>query len=163
MVGTDIERIRGTFQIPNDYTLRVPDFEDNVCSVNKGDIVLYEADLRAGLRLPFHSFIRELLLRLGLAPGQLAPNAWRIVVFCLKLWQSYSEGSAELSVDEFLYCYKLIPVPKSSDHWYFVARDNDTKLVTKIPSSNGSWKSNYFAVVGRPSGRVCILLSGRTQ
>ncbi|KAK4589927.1 hypothetical protein RGQ29_020484 [Quercus rubra] len=148
LVSSDLDRIRKVYEIPDDFTLRLPDYVDNVCSVNKGDIVLYEADFKAGLRLPFHPIIGELLHRLGLGPGQLTPNAWRIVVSCLKLWPRCSEGSAKLSVKEFLYCYKLVAVPNSSSHWYFVARDKNTKLVTKLPSSNGSWKSNYFLVHG---------------
>ena len=148
MVSSDLDRIRKVHQIPTDLSLSVPDHVDDVCSVIKGGRVLYEASLKAGLTLPIHPFIEELLRRLGLGPGQLAPNALRIVVSFLKSWQRISEGSAETFVLGLLYLYKLVPVPKSSNHWYFVARDKENKLVTKLPSSNGSWKDSYFVVRG---------------
>lgn len=145
--STGLDKMREDHQIPDEFHLRVPDYGNNVCSINKGDIVLYRAFFEAGLRLPFHPFIGELLRRLGLAPGQLTPNAWRIIVCWLNLWQS-GEDSAELSVDKFLYLYQLRKAPSSSSHWCLFPRPNDTKLRIKLPKSNRHWKSNYLVVRG---------------
>ncbi|MQL87658.1 hypothetical protein Taro_020206 [Colocasia esculenta] len=41
---------------------------------------LYPESVRAGFRFPLHSFTAHLLLYLGVAPSQLAPNSWRSIV-----------------------------------------------------------------------------------
>ena len=41
-----------------------------------------------------------------------------------------------LSLDEFLYCYKLLLVPLAKGMYYFKCRKKEYSLVTEIPSSN---------------------------
>uniref|UniRef100_A0A2N9FWG1 Uncharacterized protein n=1 Tax=Fagus sylvatica TaxID=28930 RepID=A0A2N9FWG1_FAGSY len=67
-VDKDIKRLRTRYQISEDIVLRLPDKGEWACSSNGEDVVLYEDNLAAGLRLPFRPFERELLHRLGLAP-----------------------------------------------------------------------------------------------
>ena len=68
-VDKDINRLRTRYQIPKDIVLRLPDKGEWACSSNGEDVVLYEDNLAARLRLPFRPFERELLHRLGLAPS----------------------------------------------------------------------------------------------
>lgn len=67
--------------------------------------MLYEQALMVGLRLPIPWFLRELLLCLGLAPGQLMPNAWQIAIECMVLWELTFQGWHHLTVSEFFRCY----------------------------------------------------------
>jgi len=58
-----------------------------------------------------------------------------------------SEGREALSLDEFLYCYKLICAPKAERMYYYKCRKRERQLVTKIPSSNRDWKEKFFFVL----------------
>ena len=44
----------------------------------------------------------ELLDRFGIAPRQLMPNSWKIVVSCMGIWLATNDGDM-LKVDELIY------------------------------------------------------------
>jgi hypothetical protein len=70
-----LEKYRHWYQIHEDVVLRIPDLDERACSSKYDDVAFYEADFRASLRFPMQPFMGELLGRLNLSPGQLAPNA----------------------------------------------------------------------------------------
>ena len=80
-----IGRFKDRFQFPERVHVRQPTNEDRACHFFPGEICFYEAAFTCGLRLPIHPFIMEFLGFFGIAPGQLMPNSWRIVVNCLKI------------------------------------------------------------------------------
>ena len=45
-----------------------------------------------GLTLPLNAFAREILTRLGIAPNELNPNGWQIIVAMQVLWREFFEG-----------------------------------------------------------------------
>uniref|UniRef100_A0A2N9F5M2 Transposase (putative) gypsy type domain-containing protein n=1 Tax=Fagus sylvatica TaxID=28930 RepID=A0A2N9F5M2_FAGSY len=145
----DIDRIRRRYQIPDDVVLRIPDADERACCPKyEGDVAFYEADLRAGLRFPIQPFVRELLDYLSLAPGQINPNGWRTIIFCMVMWRVSSNGEEDLTVDEFLFCYKPVQIALSRGFWMFKNRDANSRVVQGLPSSNRIWKDGYFFVCG---------------
>ena len=70
-----LDKYRRRYQIPEDVVLRIPESDEVACSSKYGDVAFYEADFNAGVRFPLQPLMRELLDRLNLSPGQLAPNA----------------------------------------------------------------------------------------
>ena len=81
-----IGRFKDRFQFPELVCVRRPTNEDRACHFFPGKICFYEAAFTYGLRLPVHPFIMELLGFFGIAPGQLMPNSWRIVVNYMEIW-----------------------------------------------------------------------------
>ena len=81
-----LKKYKDCYQIPDDVVLRIPDPDEKACSSKYDDVAFYEADFNAGLRFPLQPFMRELLNRLHLSPGHLAPNAWQTTISCMVLW-----------------------------------------------------------------------------
>ena len=140
-------RIRSRYQVPEDVVLRIPNLDEQACS-HVEDVTLYESTLTASLRFPIQPFIRELLDFLSLAPGQVAPNGWRVIISSMVMWKECSDGLDDITVEEFLYCFKPSQIAASLGFWMFRNRDNLVKLVEGLPSSNRGWKDGYFSFMG---------------
>ena len=143
-----LERYKCRYQISEDVVLRIPESDEVACSSRYGDVAFYEADFNAGVRFPLQPLMRELLDRLNLAPGQLAPNAWRTVVDCMVMWKVLSDEKDDLTVDELLFCYKPCQIPASPGFWSLNMRQRGLKLVVGMPTSNREWKDDFVFVCG---------------
>ena len=111
MDNRKIELLKTWYQIADELNPRLAVRGEWCCQPRFG-IGIYETYLLGGFRLLLNSFARELLTRLGLGVCQFNPNAWRLVVSMQVLWREVFEGNCPLTVDEFLYCYKLSPPNK---------------------------------------------------
>ncbi|GMN18672.1 hypothetical protein TIFTF001_050825 [Ficus carica] len=74
--------LRREFNIPENVDLLVPGVDDLPSRPPSGYIALSVEYFRAGLRLPFHPFLRQALTRLNVAPAQLNANAYRVLISC---------------------------------------------------------------------------------
>uniref|UniRef100_A0A2N9F591 Transposase (putative) gypsy type domain-containing protein n=1 Tax=Fagus sylvatica TaxID=28930 RepID=A0A2N9F591_FAGSY len=146
-------RIRSRYQVSEDVVLRIPNSDEQACS-HAEDVALYESTLTAGLRFPVQPFIRELLDFLSLAPGQVAPNRWRVIISFMVMWKESNDGLDDITVEEFLYCFEPSQIAASPSFWTFRNRDNLVKLVEGLPSFNRGWKNGYFFVCGDNSERL---------
>ena len=140
-------RVRSRYQIPDDVVLRIPNSDEWACS-HVEDVALYESALTVGLRFPVQPFIRELLDFLSLAPGQVAPNGWRVIISSMVIWRECSDGLDDITVEEFLHCFEPSQIAASPGFWTFRSREELVKLVEGLPSSNRRWKDGYFFVCG---------------
>ena len=86
----------------------------------------------------------KLLHYLNLAPGQLMPNSWRIVISCMIIWTTITDGDM-LMVNEFVHLYRL-KESKEFGYYEFVPWDRKSRFVVDLPSSFRYWKSIYFFV-----------------
>ena len=139
-------KIRGKYQIPDDVQT-CPAIEGEwCCTPNSSWVGFYEAYFLSGLRLPLNAFTRELLFRLGIAPNQLNPNGWRIIIAMQVLWRDMFEGNHTLTVDEFVYCYKPSEINQAIGFYQFFVRHNDCRMIRSLSSSDREWKKEFFLV-----------------
>ena len=80
-----VARFKDRFQFPARVRIHRPGPEDQACHFFPGEVCFYEAAFTSGLRLPIHPLVMELLGYFGIAPGQLMPNSWRIVINCMEI------------------------------------------------------------------------------
>ena len=110
-----LSRFKDRFQFPDRVRVRLPSEEEWACHFFLREVCFYEATFLCGLRFPVHPFVMELLRHFGIAPGQLMPNSWRIVVSLMGIWLAAMEGD-RIRVDELIYLYRL---KASKEHEYY--------------------------------------------
>ena len=140
-----VGRFKDRFQFPECVRVHRPTNEDMVCHFFPGGICFYKAAFTCGLRLPVHPFIMELLGFFGIAPGQLMPNSWRIMVNCMEIWLATNEDM--IKVGELIHLYRL---KESKEYGYYelVPWARKARIVRGLPSSFRYWKSCFFFVSG---------------
>ena len=150
------------FSIPRSVGLRLPIGGEKASNPEGASAIFHPAFLEIGIRLPLHPFVRRVLREIGVAPGQLNPNAWRIVIGMYSLWRSMEFPKPTFA--EIGHCYRLYSHRSVGDGWWALAccdkRDGEP-LITGLPSSNKEWKKTWF-VTGGNWGKN-LRLGGRPQ
>jgi hypothetical protein len=130
----DAERLRKTYEIPDEVKIRIPGLDDNIFgNTSEHEVCIYEKALMAGLRLPFSQVAREMLHILEMAPTELKAGAWRHVVACSVAWPMVLGDGQQLTAPEFL---NLFGPVKYGYTWTLQGRER------KFFSAPTTWQSN---------------------
>ena len=143
------------FNFRNGFCVCRPTNEDRACHFFPREVCFYKAAFTCGLRLPVHLFIMKLLGFFGIAPGQLMPNSWRIVVNCMEIWLAANKDM--IKVGELIHLYRL----NSSISTIWRSR----KSMDIMSWSLGQGELGLWRVYLRPSGTrspVSFLCLGTT-
>ena len=115
------ENLRDRYQILDHIPIRLPG-KFKKCYLGKTiDVGMYDAMFATGLRLPLTTLHRQLANFLGLSVSQIASNALRIFIRAEILWGGLSGGNHQLSLDEFIYCYRPQHIILSQGIYHFSA------------------------------------------
>ena len=101
-----VGRFKDRFQFSERVRVHLPSKGERACNFFPGEVCFYESSFACGLRFLVHLNLMELLNHFGIAPGQLMPNSWRIVVSCMGIWLAAMDEDM-LRVDELVYLYRL--------------------------------------------------------
>ncbi|XP_028093398.1 uncharacterized protein LOC114293527 [Camellia sinensis] len=138
----DLEVIRERYQIPAEVDLLLPTSGERPSTARPGEFSLYEEALKGGLRLPLPQVVVDVLNRLEVAPGQLMPNAWKILLACASAWPKANGGEA-MTIDEFFSCYKALG---QQETWVTLQAVMGRGLVAGLPTSIKGWRPWWFFV-----------------
>ncbi|KAL2543324.1 ABC transmembrane type-1 domain-containing protein [Abeliophyllum distichum] len=135
------------YSVPPEIEFIVPGPNDRADDPPLGCVALNQAVLAAGLRLPFPRIVRKFLREWGIAPTQLCPNGWRILLGFLILWDQF--GFPRPSVGEFNSLYSFKSDGRRSGWWYASVKPRTGgSVVTQTPDSIKNWKQFWFFVRG---------------
>ncbi|KAM3194967.1 hypothetical protein ACQJBY_071182 [Aegilops geniculata] len=108
-----------------------------------GSVCVYAHALEAGVRFPLHDFFVDALKHYGLAPGQLAPSGWRVLVGFVALCQ---DAGVLPSLAVFRCSFSLVMFDLLRGWYCFQSKDVAMSIFTGLTSSNSDegWKEGFF-------------------
>ncbi|KAL5762166.1 hypothetical protein ACOSP7_018430 [Xanthoceras sorbifolium] len=112
------------------------------------------------VRLPLQPYFRRFLRGIGLAPAQISPNGWRVLINMWSLWRVLGIET-DPSFAKIQHCYKLAPCTRGGDGWWYLAswtKQAGEGFITGLPTSNKEWKKTWF--IATDCGRE-LTLGGR--
>jgi hypothetical protein len=105
----DVSCLRKAYAIPDEVVIRIPGKKEGATpSIYNHEVVVYEAMFKARLSLSFPQLIRDLLTELNLAPIQVKPTGWVLLVLFCVLWKVTLGRDAHPSAKEFLSFYRPV-------------------------------------------------------
>ncbi|KAL6586362.1 hypothetical protein OROMI_001350 [Orobanche minor] len=155
----EMKRIRQNYDIPDHISLHVPSKEVRADWDLPGMTCLYELPFKLGFQFPLTRLIWEVCDFYEIAPGQLVPNAWRLLmaleVFCemreipITIKEVRSAYALKpTNADKGRLGYPIDPLRESIKNWieYFVSLDEEDRKVENILTeanlrNNSLWKS----------------------
>lgn len=121
--------------------IRTPGPEDNITSAREGELVVFKDSLKAGFRWPLHPFFIEFLVEHFMCPGQLVPNAWRMIMY---FFIACKFLSIVPRLDLLRMVFELKSLPGYNCFAYVSTRGRFR--IPKMPSSLKGWKQRYFFI-----------------
>ncbi|CAM0913026.1 unnamed protein product [Alopecurus aequalis] len=135
----EVDALCNKHSVPTEFTAR-PAGERRACTPPPpGAVCIYAHALEAGLHFPLPAFFSEVLSYFGVAPGQLTPNGWRVLVCFVVLCRS---AGVPPSVAVFRHFFTL----RSKGWCFFRCRRGARVLFTGLtsPKTERGWKRHFF-------------------
>ncbi|KAK0582579.1 hypothetical protein LWI29_027296 [Acer saccharum] len=161
----ELGKFKSRFGIPDSVTLILPG-DRAAWNPPENAVAIYGAMLSCGITLPLQPFIARFLAEAKIAPAQLAPNSYRILMCLGLMWKLKGFGSP--TPREIRHFYTLRQAGNSGtyfllsspiENWILegvsnpgqveVSSDEKKKgFIWGFPSSNKRWKNSWFFVGG---------------
>ncbi|KAL2454140.1 Uncharacterized protein Adt_48359 [Abeliophyllum distichum] len=143
-----LKRTINHFFLSETHHYRAPGSTEYLPTGRPGEVAIYQDSLKAGLRFLLHPFLVEFLCTFNLSPGQLVPNALRMLNYYLLVCL---RKGIEPSVDVFRLLFEMKHLDRYDCYVVFSHRDrgipaHDHFKIPNCPTSNSGWKNRYFFV-----------------
>ncbi|KAL2491205.1 Uncharacterized protein Adt_26833 [Abeliophyllum distichum] len=143
-----LKRTINHFFLSKSHDYRAPESTEYLPTGRPGEVAIYQDSLKAGLRFPLHPFLVEFFCTFNLSPGQLVPNALRMINYYLLVC---IRKGLEPSVDVFRLLFEMKALDRYDCFVVFSHRDrgipaHDHFKIPNCPTSNSGWKNRYFFV-----------------
>lgn len=136
-----LKEVVNRFNLGQNFLYRVPKSSDISSKCFLGEITVFKGDLDGGLRFPFHPFLKSLLVKHNLTPGQIVPNGWRMLVYFLLVCMK-NDISPSVKVCRLVFDMRYLAGLK---HFVYLTCKQNFK-VPICPSSNKRWKRRFFYI-----------------
>ncbi|KAK0607368.1 hypothetical protein LWI29_013934 [Acer saccharum] len=167
VVGEDeLRKYKSRFDLPDSVTLMLPG-NRAVWNPPENAVAIYGAMLSCGVTLPLQPFIARFLAEAQIAPAQLAPNSYRILMCLCLMWKL--KGYGPPTPREIRHFYTLrqagnggtyfllsspvenwIPEGMANPGQVEISGDEKKKgFIWGFPTSNKRWKNSWFFVGGK--------------
>ncbi|KAA3460622.1 Bromodomain adjacent to zinc finger domain 1A [Gossypium australe] len=147
LTKSDLEKIAMEYHIDtNRYHLSLPKSSERANSYFpcKHTFCIYADAFKAGLRLPLHPLISEILSEFSVAPTQIPPNSWRVLICFISF--CYSQKITP-TVNLFrAICSLKDHSGESNKGWWFFSARIGFKLFEGFPSSIKGWRHRFFII-----------------
>ncbi|KAK0571881.1 hypothetical protein LWI29_022996 [Acer saccharum] len=123
VVGEDeLHKYKSRFDLPDSVTLMLPG-DWAMWNPPENAVAIYEAMLSCGVTLPLQPFIARFLAEAQIAPAQLAPNSYRILMCLCLMWKLKGYGP---------------PTPREIRHFYTLRQvgNGGTYFLLSLPVEN---------------------------
>ncbi|VFQ83463.1 unnamed protein product [Cuscuta campestris] len=135
--------------LPVGYVLVYDENWPNIIEPHREDRVGFHiASLESGIIFPLHPLLVELCHCFGILPGQITPNAHRLL-------NSFANICAHLHIDPslrlFLYMFEVRPGKPGCEGFVYFKGRNNRKFISDLPQSNRLWKEKFVFIKFSPS------------
>ncbi|KAK0576255.1 hypothetical protein LWI29_014559 [Acer saccharum] len=166
VVGEDeLRKYKRRFDIPDSVTLMLPG-DRAAWNPPENAVAIYGAMLSCGVTLPLQPFIARFLTEAQIAPAQLAPNSYRILMCLCLMWKL--KGYGPPTPREIRHFYTLRQAGNGGTYFLLfspvenwipegvanlgqveVSSDEKKKgFIWGFPTSNKRWKNSWFFAGG---------------
>ncbi|VFR01695.1 unnamed protein product [Cuscuta campestris] len=135
--------------LPVGYVLEYDDNWSNIIEPHREDrIGFHIASLESGIIFPLHPLLVELCHCFKILPGQITPNAHRLL-------NSFPNICAHLRIDPslrlFLYMFEVRPGKPGCEGFVYFKGRNNRKFISDLPQINRLWKEKFVFIKFPPS------------
>ncbi|KAL2542591.1 Uncharacterized protein Adt_03569 [Abeliophyllum distichum] len=99
-----LDRLLAKFKIFDDHIYRAPHPTERLPGSNPFEVAIYKDSMDGGLRFPIYPFFVAMFHEFHLTPSQVAPNAWRLALYCLYTCLTHD---IDPSIDLFRCIFKM--------------------------------------------------------
>ncbi|KAK2645029.1 hypothetical protein Ddye_020224 [Dipteronia dyeriana] len=147
LTDVDLASIRAIYGIPDSVELHIPNTNERADWDVPRWTCFYEYVFRLGFRFTISSLARPMLVYYDIAPGQLMPNGWRILLSLTVLRERYE---INFGLGCLLHNYYLKKHISDKGRYMLILRSKDHQLIPDTTTNYRHWKDTFFFTRGPP-------------